>query len=858
VTDTASLEQIARAPDRSADGVDERLAPRPAWRRALPLAVVAAQVGLLALAIHRFNIESRAFTNVFLIALGGFVVHALLPLRHRLPFFVFLSIASILAVMGPANGAWLIAAGLGLIGLCHLPGPAALRIAALLAAGGALAFLRSSETPLPWSAAIWPILGSMFMFRLIVYMYDLRHEKERPGAVRTLAYFFMLPNVCFPLFPVVDFKTFRRTHFDGDAARIYQVGAHWMLRGIVQLLVYRLIYTNLTLDPSQVQSGFDLARFLVTNFLLYLRVSGLFHLVVGMLHLFGFNLPETNQKYALSSSFTDFWRRINIYWKDFMMKIFYYPLFFRLRRRGATFALVASTIAVFVVTWALHSYQWFWIRGAFPVTPQDVFFWGILCALVVANSLYEDRFGRKRTLGKKSLSARDLAVRGLFTVGTFAAVCVLWSLWTCDSLGEWARLWTSLARAEVFSGVFVAGALLAVAGGPPRLGKRLGGAATAAAKPYSFVRHAALTTAGIVLLLAASAYPVYSRLGPTASSLLESLRSQELSRRDAAALERGYYENLLEVRSVNSQLWEVFMKRPQWPLLHETPAARQTGDFFGTRLNASTALEYHGAAFHTNRWEMRDRDYDLEKPAGVYRIALLGSSHVMGSGVADEQTFENRLEDSLDARAAAAGRGCEILNFAIAGYKPTTQVAVLEESVWRFSPDAVMYVAHAHEREEVIRRVAEMVRNGVDLRYPELREAVRKAGIDAKTPEAVAARALEPLGGEILAWVYGRIAGDARARGARSVWVYIPRVTLEPEAGGADLFRTAQAAGFSTVDLTDVYGGHDAATLRVAEWDHHPNAEGHRLLAARLLRAIDESDGLFPPEITGSAGATPP
>ena len=53
-----------------------------------------------------------------------------------------------------------------------------------------------------------------------------------------------------------------------------------------------------------------------------------------MLHLFGFNLPETQSLYYLASSFTDFWRRINIYWKDFMMKVFYYPAFFGLKRSG--------------------------------------------------------------------------------------------------------------------------------------------------------------------------------------------------------------------------------------------------------------------------------------------------------------------------------------------------------------------------------------------------------------------------------------------------------------------------------------------------------------------------------------------
>ena len=81
-------------------------------------------------------------------------------------------------------------------------------------------------------------------------------------------------------------------------------------------------------------------QYMVATYRLYLRVSGQFHLVVGMLCLFGFNLPETHHLYFLASGFTDFWRRINIYWKDFMMKLFYYPAFFALQELRACVAVV--------------------------------------------------------------------------------------------------------------------------------------------------------------------------------------------------------------------------------------------------------------------------------------------------------------------------------------------------------------------------------------------------------------------------------------------------------------------------------------------------------------------------------------
>ena len=86
----------------------------------------------------------------------------------------------------------------------------------------------------------------------------------------------------------------------------------------------------------------DVAEFMVATYLLYLHVSGQFHLIVGLLHMFGFNLPETHHRYLLASSFTDFWRRINIYWKDFIMKLFFYPAFFALKRIGTLRAIAAG------------------------------------------------------------------------------------------------------------------------------------------------------------------------------------------------------------------------------------------------------------------------------------------------------------------------------------------------------------------------------------------------------------------------------------------------------------------------------------------------------------------------------------
>jgi hypothetical protein len=104
-------------------------------------------------------------------------------------------------------------------------------------------------------------------------------------------------------------------------------------------------------------------------------------------------------------------------------------------------ALVVSTAWVFILTWALHAYQQFWIRGAYEFTWNDVLFWTILSGLVTINALWEARFGRRRVLGSGAQKWTDQAVVVVKTIATFSAICVLWSFWSSGSLDAWLSLW---------------------------------------------------------------------------------------------------------------------------------------------------------------------------------------------------------------------------------------------------------------------------------------------------------------------------------------------------------------------------------------------------------------------------------
>jgi hypothetical protein len=113
---------------------------------------------------------------------------------------------------------------------------------------------------------------------------------------------------------------------------------------------------------------------------------------------------------------------------------------------------------------------------------------------------------------------------------------------------------------------------------------------------------------GSILLLFIIGNQWLQPIGGNSQGLIRDLTENRLSDREAALLQRGYYEDLVGVNRFNSQLWEIYSKRPSdWPTLTETEAARQTGDNLIVELVPSTTINFHGEKMSINRWGMRDR-----------------------------------------------------------------------------------------------------------------------------------------------------------------------------------------------------------------------------------------------------------
>ena len=399
---------------------------------------------LLVAAAKVYDLEGRGFRLISYLTLAAFPIHYGLPFRWKKPFFVAASIVGMGAVFGPSVAAAVVALAGVLIGVCYLPARWAARAAIVAALGLGMAAARAGLADLPVPALVWPVLASMVMFRMIVFLYELKHAKSPEPIGEAIGYFFLLPNYCFLHFPVVDYRTYRRSYFAVDVHVAQRSGLTMMLKGTVHLLLYRLVYHRLLIPAEEVSGPASLFAYLLCNYLLYLRVSGQFHMACGMLHLFGYKLPETHHNYLLATGFTDYWRRINIYWKDFMVRVVFNPVVFRLKKWPQPRALAAATVVVFLATWALHAYQSFWLRGSWGFTVPDALFWGILGALVLVNVQLDARRSRGRSRSPKLAAGRfdlgDLAIRAVKTLGTLATITLLWSLWSSPSVSAWLAM----------------------------------------------------------------------------------------------------------------------------------------------------------------------------------------------------------------------------------------------------------------------------------------------------------------------------------------------------------------------------------------------------------------------------------
>jgi lysophospholipase L1-like esterase len=103
-------------------------------------------------------------------------------------------------------------------------------------------------------------------------------------------------------------------------------------------------------------------------------------------------------------------------------------------------------------------------------------------------------------------------------------------------------------------------------------------------------------------------------------------------------------------------------------------------------------LPLYGHNVSFNSGGMRDREHRFEKPAGVFRILVLGDSFMEALQVPFEASFPSLLEHDLDAKGARV----EVINASVSGWGTDDELRYLERYGVDWKPDLVLVAVTLH------------------------------------------------------------------------------------------------------------------------------------------------------------------
>lgn len=273
-------------------------------------------------------------------------------------------------------------------------------------------------------------------------------------------------------------------------------------------------------------------------------------------------------------------------------------------------------------------------------------------------------------------------------------------------------------------------------------------------------------------------------------------------------------------------------------------------DSFGMSLPARrwfaiyTNLNSHGC---------RDREWTVEKAAGVYRIAFVGDSFTYGWGI---ERPEDRFPDRLAAKFDAQDPGrVEVMNVAKPGWGTQDELAPIADMVTRYRVDEIVLCYVPNDIEKRIPRTAEFdpIRppepqwfdpdQSCLLDYLYRRIWVPRVSTVRGYHDWLAKGFTDPAIWKRHVRDLADIARFCSENHTRLRVVLLPFIrtggtAFDPHVVHAKLARFLEGQDVEVLDLLPVLDDRDASRLTVNAYDSHPNEQAHALFAEAIWKAF--------------------
>ena len=274
-----------------------------------------------------------------------------------------------------------------------------------------------------------------------------------------------------------------------------------------------------------------------------------------------------------------------------------------------------------------------------------------------------------------------------------------------------------------------------------------------------------------------------------------------------------------------------------------------------------------------NALGFRDREYAVEKPAGVTRVVVVGDSIMQGDSASDavplDLVMANVMEDALNEEAGEARY--QVFNTGVAGYNIVQETAFLQRRGRDLDADLVVIGACLNDfapPQEVRRRGEAWQVCFYNEVFPDVLPlgSLERVVLDKVFVTRYLARALGAAGmgakGKVINLDEART-GEALTTLAEigrevpivvAVFPYLIEgyTRVEEDIEHRMIVDGYRDTGFEVVDLSPVFRSVPHHELLADPTDHvHPNARGHALAARAVLQRLGEVGWL--PDAPGAA-----
>ncbi len=275
------------------------------------------------------------------------------------------------------------------------------------------------------------------------------------------------------------------------------------------------------------------------------------------------------------------------------------------------------------------------------------------------------------------------------------------------------------------------------------------------------------------------------------------------------------------------------------------------------------------AYFRTNSAGFRGPETSPRAGPGVFRIAILGDSVTMGSGVSNDETYSVHLARMLNEGSDSTR--FEVLNFGLAGLSARQVVQQGSRFIPPFAPDLLIYgwTANDIEGPAYQHRSSKATRKAMHKRRQSHAQS-RSYLLRALWPRAIVLwdRLTAPRGTYLEEIRFNYLSNDRAWKDFATALADIvhfgedhnaPVVVflhaqlsflniLHPYHAIYDKVATAATQlGAPTIQSIDAVTGYDGASLWVSQFDPHPNPLGHEIFATALLNGLrDLPKGYLP------------